>query len=356
MSDDHLHAVIMAGGSGTRFWPASRRDRPKQFLPIAGERTMIAETLHRLEGLVPRERVLVVTAGALAPQVLECLPELPRENVLVEPVGRNTAPCVALAALEVERRDPESVQLVLPADHVITPVPEFQESLRAAIAEARRAARLVTLGIRPSYPATGYGYIELAEELARHGGYVAHRVVQFVEKPDEARAREFLDSGRFLWNAGIFVWETRAILEALEKHAPGIIEPLRGVETGSDLGDVYASLPAAPIDKAVMEHAEARSVLPVAYCWNDVGAWVALPEVLQGDADGNFVSGGTRLLHEGATGNVVFGEHGTITALIGVEGLVVVRSGNAVLVCPRKAAEQVKRIVERLEKESPESL
>ena len=356
MNDEKLYAVIMAGGSGTRFWPASRRARPKQFLPITGTRTMIAETLRRLEGLVPVERVLVVTAGDLAPQVFECLPELPRENVLVEPVGRNTAPCVALAALEVERRDPDAVQLVLPADHVIAPVQEFQASLLAAVAEARRGHRLVTLGIRPTYPATGYGYIEIAEKLSRHGEFIAHRVEQFVEKPKEEIARGFVDSGRFLWNAGIFVWETRAILEALRTHAPAIVGPLETAGRSFDLEAVYAALPAKPVDRAVMEPAENRSVLPVAYRWNDVGSWVALPEILDGDGEENCVVGGTRLLATAAKGNVVYGEEGTVTALIGVEGLVVVRSGDAVLVCPREKAEEVRKIVEQLEHDSPGSL
>jgi mannose-1-phosphate guanylyltransferase len=356
MPSEHLHAVVMAGGSGTRFWPASRAAHPKQFLPIAGDRPMIAATCERLEGLVPLERILVVTAGELAPRVRAALPGLPPENVLVEPVGRNTAPCVALAALELARRDPDSVQVVLPADHVIEPAPEFRASLLAAVEEAGRGDRLVTLGVRPTHPATGYGYIELGEELARHGAFPAHEVTRFVEKPELARAEEFLASGRFLWNAGIFVWRTGAVLDALRTHAPEIVGPLEAAGRPDGLEELYPTLPALPVDVAVMEQAGARSVVPIDYRWNDVGAWTSLPEVVPADAAGNCITGGARLLAEDARDNVVFGEPGTLTALVGVEGLVVVRSGDAVLVCPRERAQEVRRIVERLREEGPEYL
>jgi mannose-1-phosphate guanylyltransferase len=356
MTLPELHAVIMAGGSGTRFWPASRRARPKQFLPIAGECTMIAATAQRLAGLVELDHVLVVTSGDLAPLVHECLPGLPPENVLVEPVGRNTAPCVALAALEVERRAPDGVQIVLPADHVIEPAASFRDSLAAAVAEACREECLVTLGIRPSFPATGYGYIEAAEEVARHGKYTAHRVLRFVEKPDLARAEEFLASGRFLWNAGIFVWRTSAVLDALRTWAPEIVEPLAAAGRVTDLDELYPSLPAVPVDVAVMEEAPNRSVMPIDYTWNDLGSWTSLPDVASADAAGNCVVGGVRLVSEDAGHNIVYGEPGALTALIGVDDLVVVRSGNTVLVCPKSRAQDVKAIVQRLESEGPEFL
>ena len=356
MTQRELYAVIMAGGSGTRFWPASRRARPKQFLPIAGESSMIAETVARLEGLVPLERVLVVTSGDLAPQVLECLPELPPENVLVEPVGRNTAPCVALAALEIERRSADSVHLVLPADHVIEPAASFRASLAAAVEEACREERLVTLGVRPTFPATGYGYIELAEELARHGDFSAHRAVRFVEKPDRERAETFLEAGSFLWNAGIFVWRTAVVLDALRTHAPEVVAPLAEAGRATGLEELYPTLPALPIDVAVMEQAENRSVLPIDYRWNDVGSWTSLPEVNVLDAAGNCASGGGRHLALDARENIVYGEPGSLTALVGVEGLVVVRAGDAVLVCPKERAQEVKAVVERLAEEGPEFL
>lgn len=356
MPNTDLWAVIMAGGSGTRFWPASRRSRPKQFLPIAGDESMIAATVARLAGLIDPTRILVVTSGDLAPLVNECVPALAPENVLVEPVGRNTAPCVALAALEIERRAPGSVHVVLPADHVIEPAETFRASVAAAVSEARREQRLVTLGIRPTYPATGYGYIATGAELGAHGEFTAHDVEGFVEKPDEARAKEFLATGKYLWNAGIFVWETAAVIEALRAHAPDIIEPLAEAGRATDLGDIYPTLPALPIDVAVMEPAKNRSVLPIEYDWSDVGSWNSLEEVNEVDAAGNCTTGGAQLLAEQARGNIVYSEPGTLVSLIGVEDLIVVRSGDSVLVCPKSHSQSVKDVVERLKSEGPEFL
>lgn len=351
MTNEKLWAVIMAGGSGTRFWPASRLDRPKQFMPIIGDTPMISTTVARLAGLVDLERILVVTSGDLAPLVTECLPDLAPENVLVEPVGRNTAPCVALAALEIERRCPDSAQIVLPADHVIEPAASFRASLQAAVDEAVRGQHLVTLGIRPTFPATGYGYIEVGEELAQHGEFVARRIGNFVEKPELERAREFVSTGRYLWNAGIFIWETQTVLEALRKHAPAIIEPLERAGRATGLETVYPELPALPVDTALMELATNRSVLPIDYAWSDVGSWSSLEEIAPLDGEGNATVGGGNLLAQDSRSNIVYTESGTLTALIGVEGLVVVRAGDAVLVCPKDRAQDVKNIVERLKRE-----
>ncbi|MFT7668702.1 MAG: mannose-1-phosphate guanylyltransferase [Planctomycetota bacterium] len=356
MPNEELYAVIMAGGTGTRFWPASKRSRPKQFMPIAGGTSMIAATAERLEGLVNLKNVLVVTSGDLAPLVHECLPDLAEENILVEPVGRNTAPCVALAALEIERRSPDSVHIVLPADHVIEPASRFRSSLVAAAQEARRAGQLVTLGIRPTFPATGYGYIEVGERLAQHGEFAAHSVKRFVEKPKLERATEFVESENYLWNAGIFVWETKTVLEALRQHAAEILEPLERAGRATDLEDIYPKLPALPVDTAVMEQALNRSVLPIDYGWSDVGSWPSLADVAQADGANNCTAGGGQLLAEEARGNIVYGEDGTLTALIGVEDLVVVRAGKTVLVCPKDRAQDVKLVVERLKREGPQFL
>jgi mannose-1-phosphate guanylyltransferase len=356
MVKEELWAVVMAGGSGTRFWPASRRARPKQFLPIAGDLSMIGATVQRLEGLIGADRILVVTSGDLAPLVSECLPMLCSENVLVEPVGRNTAPCVALAALEIERRAPDSVHVVLPADHVIAPPASFQASLVAAAEEARRARHLCTLGIRPTFPATGYGYIEAGDELACHGEFSAHHVERFVEKPDHARAEEFLTTGRYLWNAGIFVWETRTVIEAIRDHAPEILEPLEVAGSSTGLEEVYPQLPALPIDTAVMEQATNRSVLPISYAWSDVGAWNSLEDVAPRDDQGNSYAGGTQVVSLDSSDNLIYADAGELVALIGVKDLIVVRSGDALLVCPKDRAQDVKDIVERLKKEGPEFL
>ncbi|MFO1010364.1 MAG: mannose-1-phosphate guanylyltransferase [Planctomycetota bacterium] len=348
-----IYAVIMAGGFGTRFWPASRKTLPKQFLPIGGRRTLIAETAARLKGLVDAEHTLVVTGRDHVDLVRKYLPKVPRENVLAEPCGRNTAPCVAWAAAEIERRGGASVQIVLPSDHVIQPAKDFRHLLRAACEEAFETRALCTLGVRPTFPATGYGYIEGAEELGTRGGKSVRRVARFVEKPDRARAEQFLASGRFFWNAGIFVWRTDAILAAMEQHAREIVGPVRSIRSDADADAIYPKLPSAPIDVAVMEKAANVRVLPIDFTWSDVGSWAALPDVLAADAQGNFASGGASVLAHEASGCVVHGKTGELVALVGVKDLVVVRAGKAILVMPRERAQDVKHVVTRLEREGP---
>ncbi len=351
-----LHAVVMAGGSGTRFWPASRGARPKQFLPIGGGLPLIAATHARLRGLVPDENVLVVTAESQAALVREALPMLPPENVLAEPCARNTAPCVALAALEVARRERSGVQIVLPADHVIEPAESFRASLAAAARYAAGEESLVTFGIRPDRPATGYGYIEAGDQVARADGVPVLAVERFVEKPELARAQEFLASGRFLWNAGIFVWSTSAILAALEEHVPETLAALRAVRSPADLARVYPTLAAQPIDVAVLERARNVRTMTIDYRWSDVGSWAALGELGEADEQGNRLSGAARLVALDAHDCIAYAEEGHVVALVGVDDLVVVHAKNATLVVPRARAEEVKRIVERLRNDAPEFL
>src|SRR5688572_18307068 len=290
-----VYAVIMAGGSGTRFWPASRRDRPKQYLPISGAEPLLTQTFARLEGLVPLERVLVVTARSQVGEVRRTLPALPVDNILAEPSARNTAPCVAWAATEIARRAPASLQVVMPADHVIRPAQAFQRTLRAGLAEAEQSRALITFGIRPTHPATGFGYIETGERCAQRDGLDVLRVRRFVEKPDVERAKQFLAAGSFAWNAGIFVWRTDAILAAVAEHTPEIARGLEEIARGAPLDAVYPRLPSVSIDVGVMEKARDVRMLGIDYFWSDVGSWTALPEVLEADADHNFVTGGTAL-------------------------------------------------------------
>ena len=358
MKEPNLYCVIMAGGSGTRFWPASRTARPKQFLPISGNLPMIAETRARLEGLVPIERVLVVTAESQVELVLEALPGIPRENVLAEPAARNTAPCIGFAAWETLRRDPEAIQVVLPSDHVISPVEAFQETLRAGVEEARSGETLVTFGIRPDHPATGYGYIEAGASVGRHGTTEVFEVARFVEKPPLEKARAFLASGNFLWNSGMFVWKASAIEAALREYVPEIPAGFERLDGGAELKSVYEGLPALPIDTGVMERASNVRMLPIDYRWSDVGSWAALPELHPADASGNHavLSGGGRLFAEDASGCLAYAEADEAIALIGVENLVVVRAGNATLVCPRERAQDVRLIVERLKAEGKDFL
>lgn len=350
MTNPELFAVVMAGGSGTRFWPASRRARPKQFLPVWGGRPMLSETCARLAGLVPWERVLVVTAESQVGLVRAVLPALPRENVLAEPAARNTAPAVAFAAEEVARRAPESVQVVLPADHVIRPTESFQRTLRAAAEEARASQALVIFGVRPDHPATGYGYIEAGATLGTRDGIPVQAVAAFVEKPPRARAEQFLAGGRHLWNSGMFVWSTRAIRAALERHVPAIPAGLARVQSGEALERVYPTLPSVAIDVAVLEKAPGVRMLPIDYSWSDVGSWSALPELHARDGSGNWpvLSNGAQLVSEDARGCLAYAEGDEVIALVGVRDLVVVRAGNATLVCPLERSQDVKKIVERL--------
>jgi mannose-1-phosphate guanylyltransferase len=348
-----VHAVILAGGHGTRFWPASRRSLPKQFLPIAGRRSLIAETAARLKGWVDLEHTLVVTSVEHAELVRKHLKKLPPENILAEPVGRNTAASVAWAALEIEKRSRNGAHVVLPSDHVIEPAREFRRVLDFAAREALESGALITLGIKPTFAATGYGYIESGEVLHASNGIPVQRVTRFVEKPDRERAEAFLQTGRFFWNAGIFAWGTQAILSALREHTPELIRALASVRSEDERAGVHAKLPSVAVDVAILEKVKNVRVIPIDFRWSDVGSWAALPEVQPLDARENCVSGGGRLFAEDSDGCVVYGKSGEITALIGVKDLVVVRAGKAVLVCPRARAQDVKLIVARLEREAP---
>ncbi len=335
MSSPELFAVLMAGGSGTRFWPASRRAKPKQFLRLAGKQTLIRETWERLHGLVPPERVLVVAGEAHADLVRKHLPRLPPENLLCEPVGRNTTPCVAWAACEIGRRAPRSVQAVLPSDHVIRPAERFREVLRLAAQAAAAEDVLVTLGVRPTSPATGFGYIERGEPA----GAGIFRVARFVEKPELARAVEFLASGRFLWNAGIFVWSTAAILKALQQFTPQTLAGARAI-VESGVRDSYASLEAQPIDRSVLERANNVRVVPVDFEWSDVGSWEALAE---------FGPGRAKLVSVESSNCIAWTEKDEVVALLGVRDLVVVHAGKVTLVCPRERAQDVRALVAAME-------
>lgn len=347
MDTPPIFAVIMAGGRGTRFWPASRKSRPKQFLRVASSETLLAQTRSRLGDLVTDDRVYVVTGEDQVELVRESLPSIPVENILAEPCGRNTAACCAWAALEIKKRAPEAILLVLPADHVIEPPERFRESCETAAKVAGDPGTLVTLGIQPTFPATGYGYIECGDVAGE-----ARVVERFVEKPDETRAREFLDTGRFLWNAGIFVWSVPSILDAFARHAADILNPL----TENDPRTIYPDLPSRPVDVAILEKAETVRVLPIDYRWNDVGSWSALPDVIDAGEAGHVLGGEAHLVQVDARNCVAYGENDETIALIGVENLVVVRSGNATLICPRDRAQDVRDIVEQLERERPDRL
>lgn len=356
MNTHELYAVVMAGGSGTRFWPASRKALPKQFLPISGSKVMIRDTVDRLKGLVPMERIVVVAGSLHAPLVARFLKRLPPENILSEPVGRNTTPCVAWAAAHIAARAPQSVQIVLPSDHVIRPAAQFRKVLAGAAEEAAASDCLLTLGVRPNHAATGYGYIECGAHLHTRPQAPVHVVTRFVEKPDRARAEQFLRAGNFLWNAGIFVWSTRSIQQALREHAASTYQGIEEIVARGDdatLARIYPTLPAVAIDVAVLEKARSVRVVPISFEWSDVGSWTALPEVHPVQEHGHVVAGGAQLVAQDSQHCIAFAPKGHVVALMGVRDLVVVHAGKVTLVVPRERAQDVRALVAAMEARDP---
>lgn len=351
-----IGACIMAGGQGERFWPASRRVRPKQFLPILDGRSPLQETVARLESVVPLEQTYVVTTEAYAGQVLEQLPQLPSENLILEPVGRNTAACIGLAAVVMAQRlGPEATMVVLPSDHWVRPVEAFQQVLTSAIRAAQADSWLVTLGIRPSRPETGYGYIRHGPERLAFEGLPAHPVEAFVEKPDRERAQRYLSDGNYLWNSGIFIWQVGVILKELHQHLPQIHEPLAALQTQvntpqfwESVRHVYPTLPSISIDYGVMERARRILVFPCSFAWDDLGSWPALARVFPTDAAGNLTRG--KVVLEDVGGSIVQ-SGGKLIAALGVKDLVIVETEDAILVCDRARAQELRRLVGRIAEE-----
>jgi mannose-1-phosphate guanylyltransferase len=350
-----LHAIIMAGGSGTRFWPKSRRDRPKQLLRLAGESTMLQQTVARIRPLVPLDRIAIITGSDQAEATRAQLPELPGSNVFAEPCPRDTAPCVALAAGLVVKKDPGGTMIVMPADHVIEPAEAFCATVQAAaslVDEDHRA--LVTFGITPTRPETGYGYIERGPLLETRRGIRVYRVIQFREKPTRPAAEEFLAAGNFVWNSGIFVWRAQTILDELRAHRPQLaagLEPIfRALGTPRErevLSGHFPHLERIPIDKAVMEHATNVRVLEVPYDWNDVGDWRALANLLERDSAGNALQG--HVITRDTTNSIIISDDGGLVATLGVDDLVVVHSGRATLVARKDQLDKLKSLVEGLD-------
>jgi len=367
-----LHATIMAGGTGTRFWPESRAARPKQFLRLFGGRTMLRATFERLSGLIPPERGLGATTAPLADRTAAELPELDRRAILVEPLRRDTAPCLALAALNLVRRDPDATMLVLPADHVIAPIDAFHRAVRRAAELVERQPRaLVTFGVAPSDPAESFGYIEAGEPLdasppgappaapaAREPleGAAPPRALaalRFIEKPDAETARRLIASGRHYWNSGMFVWKARRLIELVRQHCPAIAagcdriaEALGTAGEAEVLRREFEAMPSISIDYAVMERAEGVVMIEAPFAWDDVGSWQAVARRQGADADGNTID--AKHLGLDTRGTIVRGGDDHLIVTVGLEDCLVIHTPDATLVARRRDEQSLRKVVAML--------
>ncbi|MBI4496091.1 MAG: mannose-1-phosphate guanylyltransferase [Deltaproteobacteria bacterium] len=353
-----IFATVMAGGGGTRFWPWSREGRPKQMLPVLSNRSLIRETVERLKGLVSPANTFVVTSHSHARALRPEIPQIPAENLLIEPWGRNTAPCLGWAALHIRKRNPEAVMVALPADHFIGDRQKFQRAVKAAAAWAAGSGSLVTLGVPPTGPATGYGYIRKGEPIGRVQGNEVFRAAAFREKPGPARARDYLRRGNYLWNSGLFVWRVEDFLRALGEFLPALYKAIAPLEKflgsrleGREVEKIYARLTPVSVDYGIMEKAREVSLIETNFPWSDVGSWAALAEIWPRDQNGNVTPPGRRSRGRtvviDSTGCLIQGEEKLI-AVLGLRDLIIVEAGGAILVCPRERAQDIRRIPEAL--------
>ncbi|MGQ4809680.1 Mannose-1-phosphate guanylyltransferase RfbM [Candidatus Entotheonellaceae bacterium PAL068K] len=349
----NLYAVILAGGCGTRFWPQSRTTLPKQLLTLQGEGSLLQNTVKRIASLIPSDRVLVVTAAHLQPQTLAQLPGLPPTNVLSEPVGRNTAAAVGLAAAFLVPDDPEAIMVVLPADHVIPDHAAFRTSVQQAVETVRHHDMLMTIGLRPTYPATGYGYIKVGAALANSAVPPACRAAQFIEKPPTDVATRLVASGQYYWNCGIFIWRAATILAEIRTYLPALWHGLQtyvtAIRTGANaevLHQHYAALDNISIDYAILERSARVGVLPVTWAWSDVGSWRNLADLHPPDPHDNVVVG-HHLIHD-STGLVIYSPD-KLVATIGLTDLIIVQTDDTVLVCPKDRDQEVRDLVKALQ-------
>lgn len=342
--------MIMAGGSGTRFWPKSRIQKPKQVQKIVSEDfTMIQTAYQLLKDKVPNKNIHVVTNTIQAPEIKNQLPELPPENIIEEPCGRDTAPCVGLAAAILSVKDPEGIMLMMPSDHIIKPKENFHLALQTAAKIVEEEKTLVTFGIPPTYPATGYGYIEQGSKVNNDSELSVFDVIKFTEKPDHDTALKFLETQQYFWNAGIFVWKAKYILELIEEFMPELFAGLQTLIENDfkNLNEVYPTLPKVSIDFGIMENAPKVKVVSVDYEWDDVGNWESIVNHFPKD-DHNNLNLGT-VIHQDSKNCIAIADNkDQLIATIGLDDLIIVQSGNAVLVANRKDGQKIKNLVDEL--------
>lgn len=363
---DNLYAVIMAGGSGTRFWPLSREAMPKQLLRIDGGETLIQQTIARVSPLVPADRIYIVTNKNHAEQIRFQVPEIRKENYIIEPVAKNTAAAIGLAAIHIHHHNPDGIMAVLAADHVIRHKDRFLKTLKDASGTAR-SGYLVTIGIRPTRPETGYGYIEAGEKLEVRSqkpeteeadAPVAFRVLRFVEKPDVQTARGYVEAGSYYWNSGMFVWRAGVILDEISRHMAPLYKGLKEIESsfgkGTEdfvTGEVFSKLESISIDYGVMEKSDKVVVVPADLGWNDVGSWTALDEISNRDANGNVITG--NVVDVDSKDSIIYATN-RLVATVGLKDTVVVDTEDATLVCRKDMAQDVKKIVTELKRRGAE--
>jgi mannose-1-phosphate guanylyltransferase len=356
---DHVFAVILAGGSGTRFWPLSRRARPKQLLRLLGPKTLLEETAARICPLIPPERTFVFTSKLVQRGTARLLQNIPRDQIVAEPASRNTAPTLGLAAQEILRRDPEGIMVVLPSDHIIAKEAEFRAIIRTACRWASTAGRSVVLGLKPTRPETGYGYVKLGPLAGRAEGRGVYRVQKFTEKPDLRLARRYVRSRRYLWNGGMFIWRAQTLVDNFERFQPEMAKSLRRIARAGGVGArkifarVYPRLEKISIDYALMEKISQVYVVPADIGWSDVGSWAVAYDLMGKDAEKNVRP--LRSLALGSEGNLIFSPKKFVAA-VGVRDLIVVETEDALLVCHRERSQDVGKAVQALEKRKLDGL
>ena len=350
-----LHAVIMAGGSGTRFWPASRQEVPKQLLRIGSPRSMLQTTFDRLSGLVSSQHVLVATNSQLVDAVVSQLPDLPIEHIIGEPFKRDTAPCIGVAASLVQAADKNGMMIVMPSDHVIEPRSEFHRAIQAGVRLIEQdPERIVTFGIRPTYPAESFGYIERGSAFEGLGGVAAFEVQRFREKPKKELAQEFFDAGTFYWNSGIFLWSAKTVLNALKTYEPEMFAHIEKI--GQAVGtphfqkifvQEFEAIRGKSIDYAIMERHPKVAVIEAPFQWDDVGSWQAMSRLLKPDSHGNTFEG--PFLGIDSKNMIVRSEPDHLVVTIGMQDVIVVHTKDATLVAPKQEEERVREVVKQLQ-------